>query len=145
MITLINEDKLEEALSAQCESISWYEVLRAFEEAGVNLDTPLYVYSMDSFNEMFTGVEPIELVDTVNHAHHYGDSRSTFSTGSQYFHENDFGNLESMDDDDLADYMSGSLEFVADALVDLVSAGKVTEGGELEGLLYDLDLVEEEE
>ena len=67
------------------------------------------IFYMDSFNELFDGLKPIEIVEKVM----YGD----FRTDDDFFAFNGYGNIVSFNDVD--DYGSFDMRYVAEYLVDM--------------------------
>lgn len=66
------------------------------------------IFYMESFNELYDGVKPIEIVERVI----YGD----FRTDDDFFAFNGYGNMVSFNDVD--DYGSFDMRYVAEYLVD---------------------------
>ena len=67
------------------------------------------IFYMDSFNELFNGLKPIEIVERVM----YGD----FRADDDFFAFNGYGNIVSFNDVD--DYGSFDMRYVAEYLVDM--------------------------
>lgn len=78
---------------------------RRCEEMGYSDD---FIEYMHSFNDLFSGLSPLEIVETVRNCQ--------FCTSDEYFAYNNYGNLVSFDD--VEDYDSFSYEELAEYIVD---------------------------
>ncbi len=78
----------------------------------------LQVISMDTFNELMHGVEPLEIANRI----YFGN----FNPNDEYFRFNGYGNLESLDEYDIKDeIINYSLE-IAQRTVELYEDGHLS-------------------
>ena len=77
----------------------------------------LQVFSMDEFNEIMEGYDPLEIANRI----YFGD----FNPNHEYFRFNGYANLESLDEYDLKDEIINYSSEIARRTVELYEDGKL--------------------
>ena len=77
----------------------------------------LQVFSMDEFNEIMEGYDPLEIANRI----YFGD----FNPNHEYFRFNGYANLESLDEYDLRDEIINYSSEIARRTVELYEDGKL--------------------